>query len=64
MYNVVIYNVLFMWRGRSYAVYNIFFIKINKWPDDGSQLESKHVTVNELIKLVLCVADLIHVGYL
>ena len=30
-------------------------------PHDDSQLELKHVAVNKLIKLVLCVADLIHV---
>ena len=31
-----------------------------KGPDEGSQLEPKHVTANKLIKLVLCVTHLIH----
>ena len=48
-------------------VYIIFsFNTFYKKPDDGSQLQLKHVAVNKLIRLVLCVcvADIIHRGYL
>ena len=33
---------------RSYAVYSFSCINLNR-PDDGSQLEPKHVSVNKLI---------------
>ena len=41
------------------------FITVYKRPDNGSQLEPKHVAVNKLIRVVLCVrvAYLIHRGY-
>jgi hypothetical protein len=42
------------------TVYNFSSIKVYKRPDDGSKLEPKHVVVNQLMKLVLCVTDLIH----
>jgi len=39
----------------SYAVYNVPCINIGKGPDDGSQLEPKHVAMNKLIKTgVVC----------
>jgi len=41
--------------------YNSSCIKVYIGPHDGLQLELKHVAVNKLIKLVLYVADLIHV---
>ena len=42
------------------AVYNFSCIKVYKRPDNGSKLEPKHVVVNQSMKLVLCVTDLIH----
>jgi hypothetical protein len=39
---------------------NVSCIKVYKRPEDGSYLESKYVAVNKVIKLVLCVTDLIH----
>jgi hypothetical protein len=42
-------------------VYDFSCIKDHKRPDDGSQLELKHATVNKFIKLVLGVTDIIHI---
>jgi hypothetical protein len=42
------------------AVYTVSFISVCKIPDNGLQLEPKHVAINKLIKeLVLCVTYLI-----
>jgi len=43
-----------MWRS-SYAICNFPCINVHKTSDDGSSLEPKHLAVNKLIKLVLCV---------
>ena len=50
-----------MWKpiSASYALYNFSCIRIYKTPEDVSQMEAKHVAVNKLLKLALCVADLI-----
>ena len=37
-------------RSHSYAMYNVSCINAGKGPDDGSDLEPKHVAVNKLIK--------------
>jgi len=41
--------------------YIIFPVSVYIRPDDGSQLQLKHVAVNKLIKLVICAADGIHI---
>ena len=48
-------NYILQSYNRSYAIqYNFFScIKVYKRPDDGSQLQPKHVAVNKLIKLLL-----------
>jgi len=43
-------------------MYNFFCINVYKIPDNGLQLELKHVAMNTLLtELVLCVTDLIHI---
>ena len=44
-----------------YAVYYFSCIEVYKRRDDGSPLEPKHVAVNNLINLLSCVTDLLHV---
>jgi hypothetical protein len=46
----------------SYAAYKVSCIRVYSTPDDGLQLDPKYVTVNKFIKLVICVADLIHMA--
>ena len=38
----------------------IIFFRVYKRPEDGSQLQPKHGTVNKLIKLVLCMTFSTH----
>jgi len=40
-------------------VHNLPYINVYKSPDDGSQLQPKHVALYKLIKLVLCVNNLL-----
>jgi hypothetical protein len=42
------------------VIYRFSCIRVYKRPDDESQLEPKQVLVYQLIKLVLCMTDLIH----
>jgi len=37
-------------RSYYYVVYDVSCINVGKGPDDGCQLEPKHVAVNKLIK--------------
>jgi len=48
-----------MLKGRSYAVHNFSYISVHKRPEEDSQAEPKYVAMTKLIKLVLCVTDLI-----
>jgi len=48
-----------MRKEKSYALYKISCIRVHKRPDEGSQFELKHAAMTKLIKLVLCVTDLV-----
>jgi len=61
-----IYELFLMRKKRclSCAVYHCSRIKVYKRPHYGSQLEPEHVTVNQLMNLLLCVTDRMHVIFL
>jgi len=46
-------------KGGILCTNNFSCIRVHKRPDEGSQFEPKHVAMTKLIKLVLCVTDLI-----